>query len=97
MTVCVCVCDSVAGGQPGTQHHFGGCQVAKAVVNALQRQLVGWFFGGLQPQHVLCMVCPVAVGVPGAPALHKGVWRMCVPGCCQCYGFGYDGGQSDAA
>ena len=38
--------------------------------------LVGWFPAVLQPQHVLCMVCPVAVGVQGAPAMHKGVWRV---------------------
>jgi hypothetical protein len=46
------------------------------VVDVLQQQLGGWFPGEFQPQHVLCMVCPVAVGVAGAPALHKGVWRV---------------------
>jgi hypothetical protein len=73
---CVCVCGSVAGGQPGRYHHFWACPVAREVVGVLQQQLVGWFPGELQPQHVLCMVCPVAVGVAGAPALHKGVWRV---------------------
>jgi hypothetical protein len=73
---CGCVCGSVVGGQPGRHHHFWACPVARAVVDVLQQQLVGWFPGELQPQHVLCMVCPVAVGVAGAPALHKGVWRV---------------------
>lgn len=73
---CGCVCGSVAGGQPGRHHHFWSCPVVRAVVDVLQQQLVGWFPGELQPQHVLCMVCPVAVGVGGAPSLHKGVWRV---------------------
>ena len=71
-----CVCGSVAGGPPGRRHHFWDCPVARAVVEEMQRQLVGWFPAVLQPQHVLCMVCPVAVGVQGAPAMHKGVWRV---------------------
>ena len=57
-------------------HHFWGCPVAQAVVGVLQQHLAGWFSDALQPQHVLCMVCPVAVGVVGAPALHKGVRRV---------------------
>ena len=50
--------------------------MARAVVDALQQQLVGWVPGELQPQHVLCMMCPAAVGVEGARAPHKGVWRV---------------------
>jgi hypothetical protein len=73
---CNCVCGPVEGGQPGRQHHFWDCPVAQSVVRVLQQQLVGWFPGALQPQHVLCMVCPVAVGVEGAPVLHNGVWRV---------------------
>ena len=73
---CRCVCGSVAGGPPGRRHHFWDCPVAQAVVEEMQRQLVGWFPAVLQPQHVLCMVCPVAVGGQGAPAMHKGVWRV---------------------
>jgi hypothetical protein len=76
MTACACVCGPVDGGQPGRRHHFWGCPVAKAVVGELQRHLVGWFPGLLQPQHVLFMVCPQALGVGGARALHKGVWRV---------------------
>ena len=73
----MCVCGPVAGGQPPCRrHHFWDCPVAQAVVGVLQQQLAGWFSDALQPQHVLCMVCPVVVGVAGAPALHKGVWRV---------------------
>ena len=44
---------------------FWDCPVAQAVVGALQQQLVGCLPGVLQPQHVLCMVCPEAVGGGG--------------------------------
>jgi hypothetical protein len=68
-----CVCGAVGGGR---RHHFWDCPVARAVVATMERQLPGWFDASLQPQHVLCMKCPVAVGVVGARPLHKGVWRV---------------------
>ena len=66
----------VGGQPPNRRHHFWDCPVAQAVVGALQQQLVGWVPGGVQPQHVLCMMCPEVVGVEGARAVHKGVWRV---------------------
>lgn len=73
---CDCVCGQVQGGQPDRRHHFWECAVAQAVVAQLQQQLAGWCPGALQPHHVLCMLCPEAVGAPGARPLHKGVWRV---------------------
>ena len=70
-----CVCGPVVGGPPGRRHHFWDCSVAQAVVAQLQQQLIGWYPGALQPQDVLCMVCPGA-GVTGARPLHEGVWRV---------------------
>jgi hypothetical protein len=68
-----CVCGALCGGR---KHHFWECPVARAVVAVMERQLRGWFDAPLQPQHILCMLCPKAVGVVGARPLHKGVWRV---------------------
>jgi hypothetical protein len=73
---CSCVCGPVDGGQRGRQHHYWDCPVAQAVVGVMQQQLGEWFDGPLQPHHVLCMLCPEVVGVVGARAMHKGVWRV---------------------
>jgi hypothetical protein len=73
---CVCVCGPVVDGQLDRQHHFWTCPVAQAVVDVLQHQLGGWFPSALQPQHVLCMLCPAPVGVATTRVLHKGVWRV---------------------
>jgi hypothetical protein len=52
---------------------MSGGQAAVAILAQQRHQLGDWFPRELQPQHVLCTVCPMALGVPGAPELHKGM------------------------
>ena len=86
------MCGPVEGGPLGRRHHFWECPVAQAVVAVMQQQLVGWMAGPLQPHHVLCMVCPAGVRGVGAPALHRGVWRVvCLAAICA-----LDGGRRAA-